>query len=148
MKIRLAKLGDQDRVFELLIELRKSVSNIADFKVSRNSPNLYKSLIKREDFKIYLLEDNDEIAGLATLQTMPKIDKGEYRGYIEDLVISKDFQRKGLGSFLLSQIFKLCKKEGINTIWLNCGRQLYGSQNFYERNGGTFTDYVYKFKLD
>lgn len=152
MIVRLAKLKDKVAVLRLLGELIDEVNirsgespkGLADDKMPSK---LYEELAKREDVKIFVVENEGKILGVADLFIIPIMRRGYYQGHIEDFVITKDMRGKGIGSLLLEAIKDFCKKKGIKVIKLTSGLELTSAHKFYEKNGAKFTEKMYRFDL-
>ena len=75
---------------------------------------------------LYAIHSGKEI-GIARLQFY-----GQDFCYISELMVRKKMQRKGVGSFLLNEIERLCRANGVA---LACLEPANNSAEFYSRNG-------------
>lgn len=90
-------------------------------------------VIKADNFNYYLLSLDSVNIGIGGLQ----IRKTLYHncksiGYIEDIVIDKDFRRRGYGNFLIQEIVKEARKLNCYKVVLQCNPDKY---EFYESCG-------------
>jgi len=54
---------------------------------------------------------------------------------IFNIVVYKNFQRKGIGAFLLKSFLKLCREKMVNSIWLEVREFNFKAIKFYEAYG-------------
>jgi len=145
MQIRFATPPDKEKVltlfdeFSLLFETKDIPSHIGG--------NIYDEMMKRNDIKIFLAEDKDMLIGLATFYILPNIRHGRHRGHIEDFFITASWRGKGVGSQIFSAVKKYCRKHSINVIKLDSEKNLHASHAFYEKNGGKYTENMFRFDI-
>jgi ribosomal protein S18 acetylase RimI-like enzyme len=87
--------------------------------------NYLKYLYNLENYLILKLEDNLKIIGVIILKLEDNLN------HIAYFIIDKEYQRKGLGSFILKNI----KKYNSNKITLNVNTKNIKAINFYKKNG-------------
>jgi len=87
--------------------------------------NYLKYLYNLENYLILKLVDNLKIIGVIIFK------KEAYLNHIAYFIIDKEYQRKGLGSFILKNI----KKYNSNKITLNVNTKNIKAINFYKKNG-------------
>ena len=127
---KLNKLDYNKKYFELL----KQLTSIDPKKISKNDFNkIVKGLNKSH--LIYVIEDveNSIIIGTITILIEKKIihNLGIVL-HIEDLVIHKDYRKKGLANKLLELVKGISKKCKAYKIILDCSNDL---EIFYSKNG-------------
>ncbi|MEK7092303.1 MAG: GNAT family N-acetyltransferase [Patescibacteria group bacterium] len=152
MNIRLAQQEDKEPILSLLDELIlqaniKSGSPPASAEKAEAKSKLYDELIAREDVKIFVAEHENAIVGVADLFIVPIMRRGYYQGHIEDFVVTEKMRGKGVGSMILRKIKEYCKKNNIRVIKLTTAIEFKEAQAFYEKNGGKFTEKMYRFDL-
>lgn len=131
--IREARLKDM----EACIEIQDSL-----FEEDREMPGYYfRKNIKDKDFTTLVVESHGRITGLTTF---------EYRRwnniiYVYTLYIAKDFQGKGTGSELISEILKRARGLKVRKIFLDTKRTNKKAIHFYKKRGfeeaGLIKDY-------
>lgn len=146
MNVRFATSGDKTQVFKLFDEF--SVLLKAKEIPSKVGGQIYDEIIFRNDTKIFIVEDKNQILGLATFYLLPNIRHGWKRGHIEDFFITHNFRNQGVGTFLLTSIKNYCKKNNIKVIKLHSGNDLEKAHHFYEKNGGKSTERFFRFDID
>lgn len=152
MNIRFATINDEDEILALLDELikqanLKSGSPLTSQEKKEARSSQYKILLQREDVKIFVAQEGDKLIGVSDLFIIPIMRRGYYQGHIEDFVVTEKMRGKGIGSSLLEEIKNYCKKRSIKVIKLTTDINFEEAQEFYEKNGGEFTEKMYRFDL-
>jgi len=152
MNIRFADKKDKGKVLMLLDELGEEVN-----KKMGHSPHnaeaqkvggpIFDEIVSRKDTLIFVVEESVRIIGLMTLYLLPNMRHGWHRGHIEDFVISKKERGKGIGTKLFNTVKQYCKKNNIKVIKLDSGVDLVDAHRFYEKNGGKFTEKMFRFDI-
>ncbi len=151
MNIRFATFKDRDTVLSLLDELITEVNKKGGIakgtEGQRKRNKIYEKLLKREDVKIFVAEENSRILGVADLFILPIMRRGCYHGHIEDLVVTGNSRGKGIGTALLKTIINYSRQNGIKVIKLTSGLELENAHRFYEKNEGVFTEKMFRFEI-
>ena len=93
---------------------------------------LYKNL-ENENHIIHVAELNGKIVGSTTLLIEQKfIHEGGFVGHIEDVVVNKEFEGRGIGMKLVLSLLDLAKEKKCYKTILNCEDKLIP---FYEKIG-------------
>ena len=129
IKIREIIESDLDNGFlESLDNLRKA-SNI-DRKFAMN---ILKKIISNPNHIIHVAEIDGKVVGSTTLLIEQKlIHNGGLGGHIEDVVVSKEFEGKGIGMKLVISLLEKAKEMNCYKTILDCKDELIP---FYERIG-------------
>ena len=138
---------------DLLVELQKYLINIDDWNTQILKTNyreeyfkLDMELVKNQNGKIYLAQEDQDIVGLV-IGIINKVDEVDRltndckkTGNVIELIVSKNARGKGIGNKLLEKIEKYF-------ISINCERisiEVFGPNkkalNFYQKNGYTTRD--------
>ena len=152
MKIRFATKTDKESVLQLLDELGEEVNKKMGFsphnaEAKKIGGPIFEEIISRKDTLIFVAEDNEKLVGLATFYLLPNMRHGWHRGHVEDFVISEKMRGKGVGTQLFNTIKQYCKEKNIKVIKLDSGVDLTEAHRFYEKNGGKFTEKMYRFDI-
>ncbi len=82
---------------------------------------------------------DDEIVGTASVVIEPKfIHNGKLVGHIEDVAVTYDFQKLGIGKKLMDEIVKIAKENGCYKLVLHCDEDkvaFYKKIGFYRIDG-------------
>lgn len=152
MQIRPAKPADKNAILDLLDELlettyksgQKQKNSVKDFTIHGE---LFDQLLQRKDVRIFVIEDDNKIIGVADLFILPIMRRGYYQGHIEDFVITKDMRGKGIGTQLFTAIKEYCVKNNIKVIKLTSHNYLKEAHMFYEKQGGKSPERMFRFDL-
>ena len=82
-------------------------SNVSKFKPSKNRYNsIWKILLKQKNNYFIVAKNNKDIVGFGSLGIINKV-RGDVQGTIEDIVIKKKFQKKGIGRLIIYKLLAL-----------------------------------------
>ena len=94
---------------------------------------ILREIISNPNQIIHVAEDNGKIVGSTTLLIEQKfIHKGGCVGHIEDVVVSKEFEGKGIGIKLVTSLLEIASRKNCYKTILDCNDELIP---FYERIG-------------
>ena len=144
MKVREAKVEDIEELSELLIQAQELHC--------KNRPDVFKNMTKIEaeeeiveviesqDRKmIVAISENDKICGLVIYKIKKVEDhinlKNETILYIGKIVVDEKSRRKGTGSLLMKEIYRIAKKLKCNRVELNCWNFNKEAIEFYKAQG-------------
>ncbi|TRZ79023.1 MAG: GNAT family N-acetyltransferase [Nitrosopumilales archaeon] len=129
IKIRKLQRGDFYNGFLLSLDSLRKSSHIKPKKAN----SIFNKISKNPDHVIYVAIYNGEIIGATTLLIEQKfIHDGGKVGHIEDVVVRKEYQGKGVGKKIVNALLKYAKKKGCYKIILDCSEDLIP---FYENMG-------------
>ena len=113
---------------ESLDHLRQS-SNLEP----NSARNILKKILENENHIIHVAELNGKIVGSTTLLIEQKfIHEGGLVGHIEDVVVNKEFEGRGIGMKLVLSLLDVAKEKKCYKTILNCEDKLIP---FYEKIG-------------
>jgi len=152
LKIRLATKDDKHEVLRLLDELGEEVNKRIGYsphnvEAQKLGGKIYEEIISRDDIKIFVAEENGKLIAVTTFFLAPYIRHGCYRGHIEDFVVSAKYRNRGVGSKIFTEIKKYCRKNKIPVIKLNSMLNNKPAHDFYQKNGGRFTEKMFRFDM-
>jgi glucosamine-phosphate N-acetyltransferase len=129
IKIRKLQRRDIYNGFLLSLDSLRRSSHIKPKKAN----SIFDKISKNTDYVIYVAEYNGEIIGATTLLIEQKfIHDGGKVGHIEDVVVRKEFQGKGVGKKIVRSLLKYAQKKGCYKTILDCSDELVP---FYESIG-------------
>ena len=129
IKIREIVEEDIEKGFLKSLDSLRKASDL-DKEVAKD---ILKKIISNPDHIIHVAEDNGKIVGSTTLLIEQKfIHNGGYVGHIEDVVVSKEFEGKGIGIKLVTSLLEIANTRNCYKTILDCKDELIP---FYERIG-------------
>ena len=129
IKIREIVEGDIENGFLKSLDSLRKTSEI-DKEVARD---ILKKIITDPNHIIHVADDNGKIVGSATLLIEQKfIHNGGHVGHIEDVVVSKEFEGRGIGFKLVTSLLEIADTRNCYKTILDCKDELIP---FYERIG-------------
>ncbi len=129
IKIRDIVESDIDNGF---LESLDSLRNASDLNKD-TAKEILKKIIGNPDQIIHVAEVDGKVVGSTTLLIEQKfIHKGGKVGHIEDVVVSKEFEGRGIGIKLVTSLLEVAKAKNCYKTILDCNHELIP---FYERIG-------------
>ena len=114
------------------LESLDSLRNASDLNKD-TAKDILKKIIENPDHIIHVAEIDGKIVGSTTLLIEQKfIHQGGKVGHIEDVVVSKEFEGRGIGIKLVTSLLEVAKTENCYKTILDCKDELIP---FYERIG-------------
>ena len=110
MKIRAAKLGDEQAIFALIQEL--ALYEKAPEQVSNTAEQLRIDLFKSFLCEAIVAENNKEIIGFALYYTAYSTWKGVSL-YLEDFYVKENHRNKGMGNMLFEKVVEIAKDKKV-----------------------------------
>lgn len=137
VRIRPATKNDMEDMADLIEALFKLESG---FSIDRAKQKKGLSILLDSDSSfVAVAEYKGKVVGMCTCQTLISTAEGGPAGIIEDVVVSIDFRKKGIGKSLIRNIALWADKNGISRLQLLAGRDNYGALGFYRKTGWTMT---------
>ena len=129
IKIREIVEDDIEKGFLKSLDSLRKASEL-DKEVAKD---ILKKIISDPNHIIHVAEDNGKIVGSTTLLIEQKfIHNGGYVGHIEDVVVSKEFEGRGIGIKLVTSLLEIANTRNCYKTILDCKDELIP---FYERIG-------------
>ena len=129
IKIREIVEADIEKGFLKSLDSLRKASEL-DKEVAKD---ILKKIISDPNHIIHVAEDNEKIVGSTTLLIEQKfIHNGGCVGHIEDVVVSKEFEGRGIGIKLVTSLLEIANTRNCYKTILDCKDELIP---FYERIG-------------
>jgi len=129
IKIRKLQRKDIYNGFLLSLDSLRESSNIKPKKANA----IFDKISKNRQQIIYVAVENSKIVGSASILIEQKfIHDGGKVGHIEDVVVRKEFQGKGIGQKIVKSLLEYAEKQGCYKTILDCADDLV---QFYEKIG-------------
>lgn len=146
MEIRDASHSDLPGILLLIEEL---FSIEADFEFDKaKAEKALNILLRTPGASVIVACENETILGLCTMQTLISTAEGGPVGLVEDMVISKAYRRKGIGSQLLSALEQRASANGLLRLQLLADKNNLPALDFYVRNKWSSTQLICLRKKD
>ena len=141
----IVRQGTQEDISAMCSLLSELFSIEADFSpdLQKQSTGLSLLLNDKSDLSIVLVaEKDDEIIGMCSVQTLISTAEGGPVGLLEDLIVRKEHRGNGIGTRLLSEIFRWCATKNISRLQLLRHLDNKRALKFYAGNGWAETRLV------
>ena len=127
--IREIEEDDLEKGFLETLDFLRNASNLDKNKAKE----ILKKIIQNPNHIIHVAIDNKKIVGSTTLLIEQKfIHNGGLVGHIEDVVVRKDYEGKGIGIKLVTSMLERAKEKNCYKTILDCKDDV---KQFYERIG-------------
>ncbi|HET6517278.1 MAG TPA: GNAT family N-acetyltransferase [Nitrosopumilaceae archaeon] len=132
--IKKASKNDIPIILGLLYELgRPRPQNDNDVDVFRK---LVKKYISDSDKQILIAINNDvEIVGMVSIVFLSRLNQVNYEMYIPELIVTEEYQNKGIGEKLVKSCIELAKEKKCHRIRLESANKRTESHKFYKKLG-------------
>ena len=129
IKIREIEEDDLEKGFLETLDFLRNTSSIDKNKAKE----ILKKIKQNPNHIIYVAIDDKKIIGSTTLLIEQKfIHDGGLVGHIEDVVVRKDYERRGIGIKLVTSMLERAKEKNCYKTILDCKDDV---KQFYERIG-------------
>ena len=129
IKIRKLQKKDLYNGFLTSLDTLRKSSHLKPKKAN----TIFDKISKNPDYIIYVAVDDGKVIGATTLLIEQKfIHDGGKVGHIEDVVVRKGYQGKGIGKKIVNALLKYAEKKGCYKTILDCTDDLIP---FYENLG-------------
>ena len=129
IEIREIEEDDLEKGFLETLDFLKKASNIDKNKAKE----ILKKIKQNQNHIIHVAIDDNKIIGSTTLFIEQKfIHDGGLVGHIEDVVVRKDYEGKGIGIKLVTSMLERAKEKNCYKTILDCKDDV---KQFYERIG-------------
>ena len=152
MNIRGAEERDFEAILNLVFEFEEYLHDIDpphdSEKVSRETmQHVLLDGFNDPKHAIMVVEEEGEVIGFSDIWVYPEVIHGGNSAYLNNIFISKKYQRKGIGSQLLKETIE--KARGMKAVALHISvlPKNVIAQNFYKKNGITWEIKMYEMDL-
>ena len=129
IEIREIEEDDLEKGFLETLDFLRNASSLDKNKAKE----ILKKIKQNPNHIIHVAIDDEKIVGSTTLFIEQKfIHDGGYVGHIEDVVVRKDYERKGIGIKLITSMLERAKEKNCYKTILDCKDDV---KQFYERIG-------------
>jgi ribosomal protein S18 acetylase RimI-like enzyme len=132
--VRPARIRDLPALVELLCQLFSIETDFA-VRPDRHARGLRLLLgaVRRGRAYVAVAESQDQVVGMATVQTVVSTAEGARSGWIEDVVVREDLRGAGVGTALMADIARWARVKGLVRLQLLADRRNRPALAFYDR---------------
>ncbi len=144
LKIRLATAADApelsaigSRVFWDAYGGTAPDDDIADHMEAHFSESVVQAEISRPEVTYFMATEDDRCAGLVKMRDsdVPELVLADSAVEVQQLYVSMDFQRRGIGALLLDAVVAAARMRGVDGIWLSVWTDADWATKFYFKYG-------------
>jgi ribosomal protein S18 acetylase RimI-like enzyme len=152
MIIRLGEENDFEEITRLAFEFDDYLDDLLSTpEVERNSRETIRKVLT-EGFSdpkhfFFVAEEGGKLIGFSDVWIYPEFIHGGKSAYLNNLYITKDKRRSGVGSQLLSETLRKSKEEGAVALHISVLPENVMAQNFYRKNGIDWQIIMFEKKL-
>jgi glucosamine-phosphate N-acetyltransferase len=129
--VTIRKLEERD-LFNGFVDSLDSLRKSSDLSKTKTL-EIFNKITSNPDHAVFVVIIDGKVVGSTTLLIETKfIHQGGKVGHIEDVVIAKEFQTKGLGEQLINYVLDYAKKNDCYKTILDCNDEV---KPFYEKIG-------------
>ncbi len=129
--LKIRELEERD-LFNGFLESLDTLRKASDID-EKKAKQILKRIRSVPNHKIYVAISDSKVVGAATIFIEPKfIHRGGYVGHIEDVVVRKEYQGKGIGEKLVRKLLEYAQNCGCYKTILDCKDEV---KPFYARLG-------------
>jgi N-acetylglutamate synthase-like GNAT family acetyltransferase len=143
LNFRKACTDDADKIYKVLLkafEPYKQKYTKEAFNATVISPEEIKERINQKNFDVLVAIYEDQIVGTASMSA-----KKDKTLYIRSMAVNPKFQKKGVGLFILDEIYRIAHRRDISLLSLDSSKPLKDAIRFYERYGFKRTGITHDF---
>jgi N-acetylglutamate synthase-like GNAT family acetyltransferase len=140
LNIRVAQKSDISTMANLLSEL---FAIEVDFQIDLEKQQRgLELLLDSEQAVVFVAELENQIIGMCSVQLLISTAQGSKVGLIEDVIISKSYQKQGVGKQLLETVKNWAKQQGLTRLQLLADKTNQNALDFYQKNDWKTTQLI------
>ncbi|UCE36174.1 MAG: GNAT family N-acetyltransferase [Thermoplasmata archaeon] len=152
MDIRSANDSDLENILKLAIEFEDYLDDLESTPESDKISREKMKDVLIEGFSdpkhvILVVEEEGQVIGFSDFWVYPEFIHGGQTAYLNNFFITEKYQRKGMGSILLSETIKKAKERDAVAMHISVLPKNVIAQNFYRKNGIDWEIKMFEVKL-
>jgi ribosomal protein S18 acetylase RimI-like enzyme len=132
--VREAEESDLPAIEKLTAELLNSLENLKDIEMQQALDNC-RVLLHDPHFYFFVAELNQTVVGFVNFTLRKTLLHRGFSGVITELIVTKDYQGKGIGKQLIFTTIKHCKQLGCCEVEVSTEKTNTNAQDLYLRCG-------------
>jgi ribosomal protein S18 acetylase RimI-like enzyme len=138
--VRTAQSTDVEQIAELLREL---FAIEADFVFDRDKQvRGLKQLLESGKDRVFVAESGKRVVGMCSVQTLISTAEGGPVGLLEDLIVTAEFRRQGIGEKLLAAAADWAEGQSLKRLQLLADKNNLPALAFYEKQAWRQTQLI------
>ena len=138
--IRLAKMAD---IPQLVVLLEDLFTLEADFQVDQEKQVTGLALlIASQKDVVFVVEVNNAVIGMCSVQTLISTAEGGTVGIVEDLIVNRAYRKQGAASSLLAEVLNWSERHGLKRLQLLADQNNSFALDFYKKQGWQTTQLI------
>ncbi len=140
LNMRVAQKNDIPAMANLLSEL---FAIEVDFEIDLDKQQRGLTLLlESNQVVVFVAEVEHQIIGMCSLQILISTAQGSKVGLIEDVIITKNHQKQGIGKKLLETVKNWAKQQGLTRLQLLADKTNQNALDFYQSNDWKTTQLI------
>ncbi len=140
LNMRVAQKNDIPAMANLLSEL---FAIEVDFEIDLDKQQRGLTLLlESNQAVVFVVEVENKIIGMCSLQLLISTAQGSKVGLIEDVIITKNHQKQGIGKKLLETVKNWAKQQGLTRLQLLADKTNQNALDFYQSNDWKTTQLI------
>lgn len=145
MKVRAVGLADLAAVSILFDGYRQFYGQASDVSACQD---FLQQRLQQQDSAIFVVEDNGVLLGFTQLYPFFSSVRMQRIYILNDLFVSADGRRRGVGEALMQQAAEFGRQQGAAYLVLQTGRENHQAQALYEKIGWKQDQETYYYELE
>lgn len=130
-----------DSELSSLLELYTELGDNPIPKIDDSIKAKWKSMVNDKNYHIVVAKENNKIVSTCTVIIIPNLTHNQRPyAFIENVVTSKEYRKKGYGTAVLNYAKEIAIKENCYKIMLLTGSKRESTLNFYKKAGYNCND--------
>ena len=124
-----------------LLELYTELGDNTIPNMDESLNSIWESIVSNKNYHIVVAKENNKIVSTCTVNIIPNLTHNQRPyAFIENVVTSKEYRKKGYGTAVLNYAKEIAIKENCYKIMLLTGSKRESTLNFYKKVGYNCND--------
>jgi GNAT superfamily N-acetyltransferase len=128
---------------QLVVLLEDLFTLEADFQVDQEKQVTGLALlIASQKDAVFVVEVNNAVIGMCSVQTLISTAEGGTVGIVEDLIVNRAYRKQGAASSLLAEVLNWSERHGLKRLQLLADQNNSFALDFYKKQGWQTTQLI------